>query len=43
MDYASMATGLATTATSAIGAAAPVIIVVLGATIGYRLFKRFVK
>jgi len=43
MDYATLATGLATVATSAITAAVPVIVIVLGATVGYRLFKRFAK
>lgn len=43
MDLSVLAAGLATTATAAIAAAVPVIVIVLGATIGYRIFKRFVK
>lgn len=43
MDFAALATAVGASATSAITASIPVIVIVLGATIGYRLFKRFVK
>ena len=43
MDFSALATSVGTEATSAITAAIPVIVIVLGATIGYRLFKRFAK
>lgn len=43
MDFTALASSLGTSATGAISAAVPVILIVLGATVGYRLFKRFVK
>jgi len=43
MDLSTIATGLVTTVGSAITAATPVVVLVLGATIGYRIFKRFIK
>jgi hypothetical protein len=43
MDFSTLATSVGTAATGAISSAIPVIVIVLGATIGYRLFKRFAK
>ena len=43
MDFSALATAVGTEATRAITAAIPVIVIVMGATIGYRLFKRFTK
>lgn len=43
MDFAALATSLGTVVTSAITASIPVVTIVLGAMIGYRVFKRFVK
>jgi Phage major coat protein, Gp8 len=43
MDFTVLATAVGTAATGAISASIPVIVIVLGATIGYRLFKRFTK
>jgi hypothetical protein len=43
MDFSALATSLGTEVTSAISASIPVIVIVLGATVGYRVFKRFVK
>lgn len=43
MDFASIASGLVPVITGAITAAVPVIAVVLGGSIAYRVFKRFVR
>lgn len=43
MNFTELATALGTSASDAISASIPVIVIVLGATVGYRLFKRFVK
>jgi len=42
MDFAALATSLGTTVSGALGDVQPVIIIVLGAVVGYALFKRFV-
>lgn len=41
MNFTSLSTALATSAGDALTAVVPVIVIVLGATVGYRLFKRF--
>ena len=43
MNFVTLATALATTLGDAITASVPVITIVLGATVGYSLFKRFIK
>jgi hypothetical protein len=43
MDFATLTTQLVTVVQGAITAAVPLIAVVLGATIGYKLYKRFTK
>jgi uncharacterized membrane-anchored protein len=43
MDFTTLATSLGSGVTTAITAAIPVIVIVLGARIGYRVFKSFVK
>lgn len=43
MDFVALATSLGTVVTSAITASIPVITIVLGATVGYKVFRRFIK
>lgn len=43
MDFAALTTSLTTAVTGAISAAVPLIVIVLSAQIGYKLYKRFIK
>lgn len=43
MDFVALSTALSGVVTSAITAAVPIITIVLGASIGYRMYKRFTK
>jgi len=43
MDFTALATNLGTVVSGAITAAIPVIVIVLGATVGYRVFRRFIR
>lgn len=43
MDFVALSTSLSAVVTGAISAAVPVIVIVLGATVGFKIYKRFVK
>lgn len=43
MDFTALATAMGTVITGAISASIPVIVIVLGATLSYRVFKKFIK
>lgn len=43
MDFAALTTGLTTVVSGAITAAVPLIAIVLGAGVGFKIYKRFIK
>lgn len=42
MDFGALATSLGTTVTGALTSVQPVVVIILGAVVGYALFKRFI-